>query len=245
MMSFHFIWKLLGQRQFYYHRHIWIRYNSRIDTTELLMYFSFSVPKIEKSTEKSNFLIFRENIFFPFQFFLLFDFVNQKCFHVWSCINFSAYFSYFYCWNIDLGNGKPYSNVVFLEDSWWCSNSTMNIGLGVSFFSWDLYFIKLFTHCNDLFPKNSRNQIYIFLCTYILTKWFVILPFLKVGIVLYIIRTNTDHWYFLILWCIFLGSGNTVLRVSREHLQLVLYYLRDTDRAIRGFHKLWFAAGIQ
>ena len=62
---------------------------------------------------------------------------------------------------------------------------------------------------------------------------------------IYYIYTNTDHWYFLILWCIFLGSGNTVLRVSREHLQLVLYYLRDTDRAIRGFHKLWFAAGIQ
>ena len=155
---------------------------------------------------------------------------------------FCTFFSYFYCWNIDLSNGKPYSNVIFLEDSWWCSN-TMNLGFGVSFFSWDLYFIKLFTHCNDLFPKNSRNQIYIFLCTYILTKWFVILPFLKVGIVLYI--TNIDHWYFLILWCIFLGSGNTVLRVSREHLQLVLYYLRDTDRAIRGFHKLWFAAGIQ
>ena len=130
MISISFYLKIVRSK-LYYHRHIWIRYNLRIDTTELLMYFSFSVPKIEKSTEKSNFLIFRENIFFPFQFFLLFDFVNQKCFHVWSCINFSAYFSYFYCWNIDLGNGKPYSNVVFLEDSWWCSN-TMNLGLGVS-----------------------------------------------------------------------------------------------------------------
>ena len=125
MISISFYLKIVRSK-LYYHRHIWIRYNLRIDTTELLMYFSFSVPKIEKSTEKSNFLIFRENIFFPFQFFLLFDFVNQKCFHVWCCINFSAYFSYFYCWNIDLGNGKPYSNVVFLEDSWWCSNSTMN-----------------------------------------------------------------------------------------------------------------------
>ena len=55
----------------------------------------------------------------------------------------------------------------------------------------------------------------------------------------------SNHWYFLILWCIFLGGGNTVLRVSWERLLLVLYYLRDTDRAIRGFHKLWFAAGIQ
>ena len=44
----------------YYHRHIWIRFNSRIDTRELLMYFRFLVTKIEKS----NFLIFRENIFF-------------------------------------------------------------------------------------------------------------------------------------------------------------------------------------
>ena len=176
------------------------------------MYFSFSVPKIEKS----NFLIFRE-YFFSIPILSLIWFCQSKMF---SCLKlyqfFCTFFSYFYCWNIDLSNGKPYSNVVFLEDSWWCSN-TMNLGFGVSFFSWDLYFIKLFTHCNDLFPKNSRNQIYIFLCTYILTKWFVILPFLKVGIVLYIIYIQTPtidtFWYFgvffLVVVILFSGSlGN-------------------------------------
>ena len=107
----------------YYHRHIWIRYNLRIDTTELLMYFSFSVPKIEKSTEKSNFLIFRENIFFPFQFFLLFDFVNQNIFMFEVVSIFFLHFSHiFYCWNIILVYiwnklGLEFSSVFYLEGS--------------------------------------------------------------------------------------------------------------------------------
>ena len=72
----------------YYHRHIWIRFNSRIDTTELLMYFRFSVPKIEKS----NFLIFRENIFFSIPILSLIWFCQSKMF---SCLKLYQFFCIF------------------------------------------------------------------------------------------------------------------------------------------------------
>ena len=70
----------------YYHRHIWIRYNLRIDTTELLMYFRFSIPIIEKS----HFLIFRENIFFSIPILSLIWFCQSKMF---SCLK--LYYQFF------------------------------------------------------------------------------------------------------------------------------------------------------
>ena len=83
---FSFYLKIVGSK-LYYHRHIWIRYNSRIDTTELLMYFRFSVPKIEKS----NFLIFRENIF-SIPILSLIWFCQSKMF---SCLKLYQFFCIF------------------------------------------------------------------------------------------------------------------------------------------------------
>ena len=72
----------------YYHRHIWIRFNSRIDTTELLMYFRFSVTKIEKS----NFFDLQRKYFFSIPILSLIWFCQSKMF---SCLKLYQFFCIF------------------------------------------------------------------------------------------------------------------------------------------------------